>query len=84
MELQSIGQRCAPDRFAAGRVQHSEWSSPLVRELGLALLAKSIALFLIWLAFFSEPIDKSLTDAAVKKAVFGHPTPSAKEPRHGR
>lgn len=52
----------------------SEWSSPLVRELGIMLALKSLALFLIWWFFFSDPIDETLTDAQVSEAVLG-PTP---------
>jgi hypothetical protein len=42
----------------------------LTRELAWVLVVKAIALFLIWLAFFSNPISASLTNSQIHKTIF--------------
>lgn len=44
----------------------------LVRELGWVLVIKTIALILIWSAFFSNPIDEHIDAKHVQEALFGH------------
>lgn len=56
-------------RNMSGGVQ---WDKRLVRELAWVLLIKSVALFLIWSAFFSNPIDESLDAGTVHDALFSH------------
>lgn len=50
-----------------------EWDKRLVRELAWVLAIKTTALFALWLAFFSEPIDHTLTDATIHQTLFTSP-----------
>jgi Na+/H+-dicarboxylate symporter len=41
-----------------------------IRELAWILVVKTIALFLIWLAFFSNPINVSSTGSQIQETIF--------------
>lgn len=45
----------------------------LVRELGWVLVIKTIALVVLWSAFFSDPVDEFIDAGHVQEALFGHP-----------
>jgi hypothetical protein len=59
--------------LTANSRQKTTWRSPLVRELAWVLVIKFIALFLIWAAFFSDPIDKTTIDAHLQQTLFSLP-----------
>lgn len=66
-----------------------EWRSPLVRELALTLIIKSVALYLIWWTWFHDPRDVHLTDGDIHSALFSATpaptaTPAQKENRDGQ
>ena len=45
------------------RVSHKlKWHGSLTSELAWVLVIKLVALFCIWLAFFSQPVDQSSVD----------------------
>ncbi len=41
------------------------WKQVLVRELAAVLLLKLAALFIIWHAFFDQPVKQEVTDQTV-------------------
>ncbi|HUL41608.1 MAG TPA: hypothetical protein VLV32_06870 [Burkholderiales bacterium] len=47
--------------------------SPLGRDITLMLVIKAIALYLIWLAWFSSPPDKNLDAARVGNTLLSAP-----------
>ena len=51
----------------------SRWS-PLAREITVILVVKAIALYLIWLAFFSTPSGRSLDAGGVARSLINAPT----------
>lgn len=55
--------------------------SPLGRDITLMLIIKAIALYLIWLAWFSGPQDKNLDATQVGKTLITSP---AKEANHAQ
>ncbi|HSS46315.1 MAG TPA: hypothetical protein VLL03_02740 [Burkholderiales bacterium] len=55
--------------------------STLARDITLMLIIKAIALYLIWLAWFSSPQDKHLGAVDVGKALISQPAP---EPAHAQ
>ncbi|HXZ95722.1 MAG TPA: hypothetical protein VEG37_01545 [Burkholderiales bacterium] len=48
--------------------------SPLGRDITLMLVIKAIALYLIWLAWFSNPQDKTLDATSVRNTLITAPT----------
>ena len=57
--------------------------SPLGRDITLMLIIKAIALYLIWLAWFSSPQDKNLDAVHVGKTLITSPA-EHKEANHAR
>ncbi len=57
--------------------------SPLGRDITLMLIIKAIALYLIWLAWFSGPQDKNLDAAQVEKTLITSPA-TLKEANHAQ
>ena len=55
--------------------------SPLARDITLMLVIKAIALYLIWLAWFSGPQDKNLDADQIGKTLITSP---AKETNHAQ
>jgi hypothetical protein len=53
------------------RVRTLRRRDALRREIVLALVVKIAVIYALWYAFFSEPVDDSLTGAQVGHAVFG-------------
>jgi len=53
------------------------WSSPLRREITIALVAKVVALSAVWAVFFSEPLDRDLDHRAVEQALLAPGSPAA-------
>lgn len=51
--------------------------SPLGRDITLMLIIKAIALYLIWLAWFSGPQDKNLDADQVGKTLINSPVKDA-------
>lgn len=51
----------------------------LAREIALALALKTALLGALWYAFFSHPLDKKLTPAAVENAVLARTAYSDRE-----
>jgi hypothetical protein len=47
----------------------------LAWEITITLVLKLVIIYLIWLAFFSRPLDEHLTAPAVGTALFGTPAP---------
>jgi hypothetical protein len=43
----------------------------LIREITLALAVKFLLIYLIWLQFFSHPVDEHLDNTQVQNAIFG-------------
>lgn len=43
----------------------------LAREITITLVVKIVLIYLLWLAFFSNPLDDKLTGPAVGDALFG-------------
>jgi hypothetical protein len=58
------------------------FSSRLAREITVVLVVKSIALYVIWLAFFSEPVSPRLTADRVSEAIVGGGTGRPAVPQH--
>ena len=50
------------------------WSA-LAKEITLILVVKALALYLIWLAFFSSPVGRHLEAGSVAKSVLNAPAP---------
>jgi hypothetical protein len=59
----------------------NKFHSTLARDITLILIIKGVALYLIWLAWFSSPQDEHLDAAGIGKALI---TPSPQEPSHAR
>ena len=57
--------------------------SPLGRDITLMLVIKAIALYLIWLAWFSSPQDKNLDADKVGKTLITSPA-THKEANHAQ
>lgn len=55
--------------------------STLARDITLMLIIKGIALYLIWLAWFSSPQDQQLDAADIGKTLIMSPP---QEPAHAR
>ena len=47
----------------------------LRREIIFTLVVKVIVIYALWYAFFSNPIDDTLTDSQVSNVVFGNSQP---------
>lgn len=47
------------------------WKQVLVRELAAVLLLKLAALFIIWHAFFDQPVKQEVTDQTVGQRLLG-------------
>lgn len=45
------------------------WSSPLGREISIALTVKLLALGIVWWAFFSDPIDHDLDHRDIERVM---------------
>lgn len=58
------------------------FSNRLVRELALVLAIKLIALFALWLAFFSDPVTPRLSADTVSETIIGGSTHSRPVLRH--
>ena len=43
--------------------------TPLWKEITLMLVIKAVALYLIWFAFFSAPVDKQLDAAGIASSL---------------
>ncbi len=43
----------------------------LAREITLVIVIKLAVLFALWYAFFRDPVDQRLTDAAVSRMIVG-------------
>jgi hypothetical protein len=48
--------------------------NPLVTDITIVLIIKMAFLYLIWIAFFSAPLDTRLTHEAVADVFFGQVT----------
>ena len=57
--------------------------SALARDITLMLIIKAIALYLIWLAWFSSPQDKNLDADKVGKTLINSPA-THKEANHAQ
>ena len=55
----------------------------LRREIILTLMIKVIVIFALWYAFFSDPVDKTLTDSQVGNILFGTPQSNNASPAEG-
>jgi len=62
-----------PDRTT---VWERIWSSPLRREITIALVVKVVALSAVWAVFFSQPIDRDLDHRAVEQALLSPASPA--------
>ena len=62
--------------MADPELRHRPRFSPLAREITAILAVKAIALYVIWLAFFSAPAGRTLDAAAVARSVVNAPAPS--------
>ena len=47
--------------------------SPLAREITVILVVKAVALYVIWLAFFSTPAARGLDAGGVARSLVGAP-----------
>jgi hypothetical protein len=52
----------------------------LRREIILTLMIKVIVIFALWYAFFSDPVDETLTDSQVGNILFGTPQSKSTSP----
>lgn len=60
------------------------WSSPLGREITIALAVKFVVLVVVWWMFFSDPIDEGLDHIAVERVLINLPAaapPAQIQPR---
>jgi len=60
----------APDTQALAHKVSVFRDRQLTHELAWVLVIKAIALFVIWLAFFSHPVSVSISDSQVHKNLF--------------
>jgi hypothetical protein len=49
--------------------------NPLAKEITVALLIKLLLILGLWYAFFSQPVDRELTDLSVSAVILGHGGP---------
>lgn len=49
------------------------WKEHLVRELAVILVIKLVALYVLWLAFFSQPDEQALSEQQVGQRLLGEP-----------
>ncbi len=54
--------------------------TPLWKEITIILVIKAAALYLIWLAFFSHPIDKQLAGGGIASSPLKPAPPPATPP----
>ena len=56
----------------ADRDPRTRWS-PLAREITVILIVKAVALYVIWLAFFSAPAGRGLDSGGVARSLLNAP-----------
>ena len=75
----------APPGAGAARLARTESRVRLGVEITVVLCIKLLLLFLLWDAWFSNPVSKRLTEGSVAAALFGPAmsSPSRKERHDG-
>lgn len=66
----------AQDHIHSDVPQRRLFSIPLVRELTVVLIIKLTILYIIWFAFFREPVTPNITSDTVAETIFGEAPPS--------